>query len=177
MLEAMRTFAFVLFVVVTSTLAVLATLAASRYLSLEKQLNEVTAQLEESLRVRKAQEEEKISLRLDRERMQVDLEARLAEQKNQLDDCSNQNLRYSQEILGGLMNIQRRLTDLAVQAAPSAVHEPPRSQDVPAVRDVQPEAPVQTSPPDPNAPTRAEDVKKGAVPTPVDEAQKLNQVK
>lgn len=174
----MRTFAFVLFVVVTSALAVLGALAASRYLSLEKQLGEVTAQLEDSLRVRKAQEEEKISLRLDRERMQADLEARLAEQKNQLDDCSNQNLRYSQEILGGLMNIQRRLTDLAVQAAPSAVNEPGRSQAKPQeVPDVQEVKPAQVSPPDPNAPTRAGDVKKGAVPTPIDEAQKLNQVK
>ncbi|GAB6038920.1 hypothetical protein JCM15519_34790 [Fundidesulfovibrio butyratiphilus] len=174
----MRTFAFVLFVVVTSAVAVMLTLAASRYLSLEKQLNEVTTQLEESIRVRKAQEEEKISLRLDRERMQADLEARLAEQKNQLDDCSTQNLRYSQEILGGLMNIQRRLTDLAVQAAPSAVNEPGHPASKPGeVPDVQEGKSLQSSPPDPDAPSRAADVKKGAVPTPTDEAQKLNQVR
>lgn len=120
----MRNFAFALFVVVTSAVAILGTFAASQYLYLEKQLGQVKDQLEESLRVRKTQEEEKIAMRLERMRMQTELETLLAEQKNRLDACENQQLRYSQEILGGLSNISRRLTDIAVQAAPSAIHEP-----------------------------------------------------
>ena len=172
----MRTIGFVLFVLVTAGLAVTSTLVASRYLALEKQLNEANGRLEQILLERKNQEEEKMSLRMESQRIQVDLEARLAEQKNQLDDCTAQRQRDMQEVLGAVGGINKRLTDILVNAAPTAkIEEQPQSDTTANPVD----SPKSTKPAKPGdqtkseGPARAVDVPKGAILTPEQEAKKL----
>lgn len=148
----MKTAAFILFAVVTAAAAALSTLVGTRYLTLERELAEARSQVEDISRERKRQEEEKMALRLERERIQSDLEARYSELRGQLEECSNQRQRDFQEILATLATIQKRMTDIQVQASPSAAREPG----------------------EPDAPPKLTDVPKGAVPTPEQEARKLD---
>lgn len=157
----MRTFVFVLFVVVTASVAVTGTIVAMRYLALERQLADVTAQLDVAQRDRVRQEEEKMSLRLERERMLSEAEAKLAEVKGQLDQCSVQYQRDMHEILAGQGILQRQLADVLVRTAPSAVHEPQ------AAAQSQPQTQEQ------DAPARVTDVPVGAIPTPEQERKRL----
>jgi regulator of replication initiation timing len=155
----MRTAAFVLFAVVTAAAAALSTLVATRHLTVEKELAEARFQLEEISRERKRQEEEKIVLRLERERLQADLEARFAEQRSQLEECANQRQRDYQDILTHVLTVQKILTDVVVRSAPSAVKEAAGTGQEGAAS--------------PEAPPRVTDVPKGAIPTPEQEARKL----
>ncbi len=196
----MRTFGFILFVVVTAGVAVSSTLVASRYLALERQLTEAQSHLEQTQSERKRQEEDKMALCLESQRIQVDLEARLAEQKNQLDDCAVQRQRDMQEILNSIGGINKRLTDILVSAAPSAKTEArPRDDGTAAAGEAgkpgesgKPAIPGEFLRPgqssqadhsgkpgtsgDPEkaeSPARAVDVPKGAILTPEQEARKL----
>lgn len=147
----MKTAAFILFAVVTAAAAALSTLVGTRYLTLERELAEARSQVEDISRERKRQEEEKMALRLERERMQSELEARFSEQRGQLEECSNQRQRDFQEILATLATIQKRMTDIQVQASPSVAKEPGET----------------------DAPAKLTDVPKGAL-TPEQEARKLD---
>lgn len=172
----MRTFGFILFVLVTAGVAVTSTLVASRYLALEKQLSEASGHLEQTQLERKRQEEEKMALRLESQRIQVDLEARLAEQKNQLDECAALHQRDMQEILGGIGGINRRLTDILVTAAPtSTIEEQPQGDAAASPGDsAKPASPAKHGDPaKTEGPARAVDVHKGAILTPEQEARKL----
>jgi len=156
----MKTAAFILFAVVTAAAAALSTLVGTRYLSLERELAEARSQIEDISRERKRQEEEKMALRLERERVQSELEARFSEQRGQLEECSNQRQRDFQEILATLGTIQKRMTDIQVQASPSAARE-----------QAEPEAGSPSA-----AQPKTTDVPKGAIPTPEQEARKLDKV-
>jgi hypothetical protein len=151
----MRTFVFVLFVVVTASVAITGTIVAMRYLALERQLTEVNGQLESAQRDRVRQEEEKMALRLERERLLSEMEAKLAETRGQLDLCSGQYQRDLREVLAGQSILQRQLSDAMARQAPSAVNEPPAAAEPPA---------------------RAEDVHVGAIPTPEQERKRLEKV-
>ncbi len=154
----MKTAAFILFAIVTAAAAALSTLVGTRYLTLERELAEARSQVEDISRERKRQEEEKMALRLERERIQSELEARYSEQRGQLEECSNQRQRDFQEILATLATIQKRMTDIQVQASPSAAREPAESEAG---------SPSAAHP-------KATDVPKGALPTPEQEARKLD---
>jgi len=202
----MRTAAFILFAVVTAAAAALSTLVATRYLSLEKELSDTRAQLEQVQHERTRQEEEKMALRLEREHVQADLEARFAEQRSQLEECSNQHQQEFQELQATLSILQKRLTDIQVQAAPSAATEqaaPMVPGEIAAPKEAQP-APTgnsqenpepQAGSPSPDQPSgkpaadaakahisqpdgarksaKSTDIPKGAIPTPEQEARKL----
>lgn len=155
----MKTAAFVLFAVVTAAVAALSTLVATRHLAVEKELAEARFQLEEISRERKRQEEEKMVLRLERERLQAELESRFAEQRSQLEECANQRQRDYQDILTHILTVEKILTDVVVRSAPSAARE--------AAGAGQEGAPSQEAPP------KLTDVPKGAIPTPGQEARKL----
>lgn len=155
----MRTAAFVLFAVVTAAVAALSTLAASRHLAVERELADARFQLEEITRERKRQEEEKMVLRLERERLQAELEARFSEQRLQLEECANQRQRDYQDILTHVLTVQKILADVVVRSAPSAARE--------AAGAGQEGAPSQEPRP------ALTDVPKGAIPTPEQEARKL----
>lgn len=180
----MRTAAFILFAIVTAAAAALSTLVASRYLSLEKELFENRGQLEDVLRERKRQEEEKMSLRLECERVQAELEARFSEQRGQLEECSNQRQRDFQEMLTALANIQKRMSDIEVQLAPSAMMERAKALSGETSPEQsgssRSEAESRKSPPPSNQagqpPAKTTDVPKGAIPTPEQEAKTLNKV-
>ena len=154
----------------------MSTLLASRYLALERQLNETSDRLEQTQLERERQEEDKMALRLESQRVQVELEARLAEQKNQLDECAGQRQRDMQELLGAIGGINKRLTDVLVSAAPTAKFEESHPGDAPA----DPAKPAPSGKPGKpgdapktEAPSRAVDVPKGAILTPEQEARKL----
>jgi len=132
----------------------------TRYLTLERELAEARSQIEDISRERKRQEEEKMAFRLERERVQSELEARFSEQRGQLEECSNQRQRDFQEILATLGTIQKRMTDIQVQASPSAARE-----------QAEPEAGSPSA-----AQSKTTDVPKGAIPTPEQEARKLDKV-
>ncbi|MFP5223324.1 MAG: hypothetical protein ACLGSA_13615 [Acidobacteriota bacterium] len=153
----MKTAAFILFALVTAAAAALSTLVGTRYLTLERELAEARSQIEDISRERKRQEEEKMALRLERERIQSELEARFSEQRGQLEECGNQRQRDFQEILTTLATIQKRMTDIQVQTAPSAAREPAQSEAD-----------------SPSAAPKMTDVPRGAVPTPEQEARKLD---
>jgi uncharacterized coiled-coil protein SlyX len=196
----MRTAAFILFAVVTAAAAALSTLVATRYLSLEKDAADVRSQLEDVRRELKRQETEKVSMLLDRQRIQADLEGRFAEQRTQLEECGNQRQQEFQEILNTLANLQKRISDTQAQAAPSAATEQgappaPSGQTNPAAPKEQatPSSPGEkaepkggeTVPPgvsqapqettaQPPAKAKATDVRRGAVPTPEQEAKTLD---
>lgn len=159
----MKTAAFILFAVVTAAAAALSTLVGTRYLTLERELAEARSQVEDISRERKRQEEEKMALRLANERVQSELEARFSEQRGQLDECANQRQRDFQEMLANLSAIQKRLTDIQVQTAPSAAKE----QAQPDAQPPQETAPASSVP-------KATDVPKGPAPTPEQEARKLD---
>ncbi len=149
----MRTAAFVLFAVVTAAAAALSTLVASRYLNLEKELVESRSHLESVQAERKRQEEDKQVLRLERERVQADADARLAEMKAQLDECAALRQNALNDITASLANLNKRLTDVMVSASPSAHKEAPA---------------------EPQAAPGATDVPHGAIPSPEQEARRLN---
>lgn len=153
----MKTAAFILFAVVTAAAAALSTLVGTRYLTLERELAEARSQVEDISRERKRQEEEKMALRLERERIQSELEARFSEQRGQLEECGNQRLRDFQEILTTLATIQKRMTDIQVQTSASAAREPAQSEAD-----------------SPSATPKTTDVPRGAIPTPEQEARKLD---
>ncbi|WP_243360974.1 hypothetical protein [Fundidesulfovibrio terrae] len=170
----MKTAAFVLFAVVTAAAAALSTLVATRYLALEKDLSETRSQLEDVLRERKRQEEEKMSIRLEAQRVQSELEARFSEQRSQLEECGNQRQRDFQELLTGVNALQKRLTDMEVQLSPSAKagDGKPQGEDAASrAGDGPPPAKTVREP----QPAKNTDVPKGAIPTPEQEARKLEQ--
>lgn len=170
----MKTAAFVLFAVVTAAAAALSTLVATRYLALEKDLSETRSQLEDVLRERKRQEEEKMSIRLEAQRVQSELEARFSEQRSQLEECGNQRQRDFQELLTGVNALQKRLTDMEVQLSPSAKAEvgKPQGEDA-ASKAGEGQTPAKTVR-EPQ-PAKNTDVPKGTIPTPEQEARKLEQ--
>ena len=131
----MRTFAFVLFAVVTAAAAALSTLVASRYLTLEKELAQARSHMEDVQRERKRQEEEKMALRLEFERQRADLEARFAEQRGQLEECSTQRQRDFQELLSAVGAVNRRLNDALAQSGAHAGRERPGAAGETAVTD------------------------------------------
>lgn len=174
----MKTFGFILFVLVTAGVAVTSTLLASRYLALEKQLSEVTDHLERTQNERKRQEEEKMALRLESQRVQVDLEARMAEQKSQIDECAGLHQRDMQELLGAIGGINKRLTDVLVNAAPTS--KPEEQSPDEAGSPAESAKPAKTGKPGntgdagkAEGPSRAVDVPHGAILTPEQEARKL----
>lgn len=153
----MKTAAFILFAVVTAAVAALSTLTATRYLNLERELSDTRSRLEDVLAERKRQEEEKIALRLERERVQSELEARLAEQLSRAEACEGKRAQELLEIEATLKILQKAVIDIQVHMAPAA------RQDRPA-----PEAQA------PGQPGQATDVPRGGVPTPEQEAATLN---
>lgn len=174
----MRTFAFTIFVVVTAAAAAVGTLAATRYLSLEKELAAVNARMEDVLRERTRQEEEKMALRLEFERQRTELEVRFAEQHSQLEECANQRQRDFQELLTGITGVNKRLTDILVHQAPSTGLERPQqpAQEAPPEKPV-PDASSKANPagkPEAHS-ASSTDIPKGAIPTPSQEARRLNQ--
>ena len=156
----MKTAAFILFAVVTAAVAALSTLTATRYLSLEKELSDTRSRLEDALTERKRQEEEKIVLRLERERVQSDLEARLAEQLSRVEACEGKRQQELLEIEATLKILQKAVIDIQVHVGPSA------RQDQGAAAPPAPQAPGE--------PARATDVPRGAIPTPEQEAARLD---
>jgi len=171
----MRTAAFVIFAVVTAAAAALSTLVASRYLSLERDLADARSRLEDSLYERKRQEEEKIALRLERERVQSELEARLAGQLAQLESCEAKRQEELLEIAATLKILQKAVIDIQVQmgAAPGK----DREADAPGTGG---SAPADAGDAAGNArkslPASRTDVPKGAIPSPEEEAKKLDKV-
>jgi len=185
----MRTAAFILFALITAAAAVFSTLVASRQLSLEKEVTELHSQLDAMRLERDRQEAEKTVLRQEQGRIQADLEARLAEERSQLETCSNQQLRQFQEISASLLNLQKRLTDIQALTAPSVGASPREEPGAPAqpmsgVPGVSgPAAGTQNAPGGPKpavgapAPPPAKiDVPRGAFPTREQEADKLQKV-
>jgi len=170
----MRTVAFILFAAVTATAAALSTLVASRYLSLEKDLLEARSHVESLNTDRKRQEEEKMALRLERERIQADLEARFAEQKNQLDDCAALRQNELEDMRASLLNLNKRLSDVMAQVSASAYREgrPDSPQPAPQGSPAHPA----DAPGEAGHSAKATDVPKGAIPTPEQEARKLDKV-
>ncbi|WP_243438282.1 hypothetical protein [Fundidesulfovibrio soli] len=168
----MRTVAFILFAVVTAAAAALSTLVATRYLTLEKDVLEARSHLESISMERKRQEEEKMALRLDRERIQSELEARLAEQKNQLDDCTALRLNDLEDLRASMLNLNKRLTDMQNQLSASATRE--GHSDAPQPGAQPPAAPSASQAGGAPAPASSTDVPKGAIPTPEQEAKKLD---
>jgi hypothetical protein len=174
----MKTVAFILFAVVTAAAAALSTLVATRYLALEKDFSETRVQLEDVLRERKRQEEEKMSLRLEAQKVQADLEARFSEQRSQLEECANQRQRDFQELLAGVSAMQKRLTDMEVQisAAAKAGDLKPQAGEGASHDGEKPGEPQSQAKPAREAqPAKNTDVPKGAIPTPEQEARKLQQ--
>ncbi|MFZ5426134.1 MAG: hypothetical protein ACOZEN_04115 [Thermodesulfobacteriota bacterium] len=171
----MRTAAFVIFAVVTAAAAALSTLVASRYLSLERDLADARSRLEDSLYERKRQEEEKIALRLERERVQSDLEARLAGQLAQLESCEAKRREELLEIAATLKILQKAVIDIQVQvgAVPGVERDggsneagkTPASSEGGSAGSVRKTLPAATT-----------DVPKGAIPSPEEEAKKLDKV-
>jgi len=151
----MRTEAFILFALITAAAAALSTLAASRYLGLEKEVAELHSQLDAMRLERDRQEAEKTVLRQEQGRIQANLEARLAEERSQLETCANQHLRQFQEISASLLNLQKRLTDIQALTAPSGGASLPKEETGA-----------------PTAPSKT-DIPRGAIPTREQEADKL----
>lgn len=178
----MRTAAFILFAVVTAAAAALSTLVATRYLSLEKDMLEARSHLESINMERKRQEEEKMALRLERERLQSELEARLAEQKNQLDDCTALRLNDLEDLRASMLNLNKRLTDVQNQLSASAYREgrsdaPQASAPQPGAQPpAEPAAQAGSAGAQTPAPASTTDVPKGAIPTPEQESKKLDKV-
>jgi len=171
----MKTAAFVLFAVVTAAAAALSTLVATRYFSLEKELVELRFQLEDTARVRQRLEEDKLALRLERERVQANLDTLLAAERAQLEDCREQRQAMLQEVAATLANIQKRLSDIQDrQASPadSPQHSQAASPD-PGPGTGEPQARGPADAPAPGGPT---DVPKGRIPTPEQEARRLDKV-
>jgi uncharacterized protein (DUF3084 family) len=175
----MKTLAFVMFVLVTAAAAVVATLLATRYWSLEKQLNEVRAQVEELTQERNHQEQEKMLMRLDREHIQTELETKLAEQRDQIDECTALHQKDMAEVLSHLATLEKQMNDAMSRAAPSAVNEPP-AQPGPSAQEQAPQAePAKPAEPPAKAvepAAKATDVPHGAIPTPEQERQRLQKV-
>jgi septal ring factor EnvC (AmiA/AmiB activator) len=177
----MRTAAFILFAVVTAAAAALSTLVASRYFSMEKDVADVRSQLEDARRELKRQEADKTSLLLERQRIQGDLEARFAEERAQLEECGNQRQQEFQEILNNLVNLQKRITDAQTQAAPTAAVDQSLTArgDKGSPGDGTAAAPGASAPSkdavvQPSVKPQATDVRRGAVPTPEQEAKTLD---
>jgi len=161
----MRAAGFILFAVVMAAVAALSTLVASRYLGLEKEVAELHSQIDGLRLERNRQEEEKTALRLERERVQADLEARYSQARSQLEECGNERQNQLQEITASLLNLQKRLTDIQSLAAPSAVMDKAAPTD---------QTPNNAGQPVSNTPApNAIDVPRGAIPTPAQEARKL----
>lgn len=171
----MRTAAFVIFAVVTAAAAALSTLVASRYLSLERDLADARSRLEDSQIERKRQEEEKIALRLERERVQSDLEARLAGQMAQLESCEAKRQEELLEIAATLKILQKAVIDIQVQvgAVPGVERDGSSNEagKTPASNEGGPAGSVQKT-----LPASRTDVPKGAIPPPEEEAKKLDKV-
>lgn len=166
----MKTAAFVLFAVVTAAAAALSTLVATRYFSLEKEVAEMRFQLEDAARLRQRLEEDKIALRLERERVQANLDTLAATGNAQLEDCRELRQTLLQEVASTLINIQKRLTD--IQDRQTVQADSPRNSPAQP-----PEPGAGLAHPAPDAskggPT---DVPKGAIPTPEQEARRLDKV-